>query len=370
MPLEIDDYSDYLPVGSPSELFGAGRRIYTAPMEDPVVLPAATIALGTPQRPFFHSMPPIDAPKLQVVKIPNAIVQRGKFIVDSDRRSVLRDSSPVPRPPVEVALDDIYQGAAPIAGYSLHAASRHEGYGHITLEALSSLWCLEEVQHGVNRVLMNRKTRSYRAPLLRALGIDETNGVVSIGGRAFLCQNLILPSQSYLLNRAVSARYLALMRRIRDHVVGADHTGPARIYVSRRFAPKRRLVQEPEIEALFESLGFQIVYPEHTPLVDQIRLFASASCVAGTVGSGLYNVVYSRPGTQRIILAPDRFFTVNDLLLSAGLGAAPTYLLGTSEAETTDDAMFADWSIDVSAVKKLLPDLVSSRPERETAKCY
>jgi capsular polysaccharide biosynthesis protein len=158
------------------------------------------------------------------------------------------------------------------------------------------------------------------------------------------------------------------MQKIKESVAGDCRSNPSHIYISRRFAPKRRLVQEPEIEAIFDSLGFLIIYPEHTPLVDQIRLFASASCVAGTVGSGLYNVAYSRPGTQRIILAPDTFFTPNDLLLSAGLGVAPTYLFGTSLADPTQ-AMFADWSIDVSAVKKILPDLISSPDRKRIAIC-
>lgn len=68
LPLDMDDYEDYLPVGSPSELFGEGGRIYTAPTEDAITLPPPMVALGDPHPSSIHLFQPTGVPTLRIVK--------------------------------------------------------------------------------------------------------------------------------------------------------------------------------------------------------------------------------------------------------------------------------------------------------------
>jgi hypothetical protein len=80
-----------------------------------------------------------------------------------------------------------------------------------------------------------------------------------------------------------------------------------RLYVSRRDAkPKRRWVSnEPDVERLFESRGFEIVNMADCSLDEQVRMFRDASIVAGVSGAGLADVAFSAPGTQVIVLLSD-----------------------------------------------------------------
>jgi hypothetical protein len=80
-----------------------------------------------------------------------------------------------------------------------------------------------------------------------------------------------------------------------------------RLYVSRRDARSRRrwISNEPDVERLFESRGFEIINMADSPIHEQARMFREASVVAGISGAGLADVVFSAPGTHLIVLLGD-----------------------------------------------------------------
>jgi capsular polysaccharide biosynthesis protein len=185
--------------------------------------------------------------------------------------------------------------------------------------------------------------------------------------------NLLVPSQSYVLDRGMSSRFRDLTRHIANRLGAAS--GCPRLFVSRRDAPKRRLVNEAEIEALFSTKGFRIFHPEEHTIEEQVRAFAGASLVAGSVGSGLYSVAFSPPTTRLIVLAPDEFYTRNDQILASARDHAPVFVFGCSEGRGRKDAMLADWYLDPAAARAGLEQVLSDaelgicsnqRPERQT----
>ena len=82
---------------------------------------------------------------------------------------------------------------------------------------------------------------------------------------------------------------------------------PTRIYISRRQAKRRKIVNESELREVLRSRGFQTVYLEQLPLVEQIRLFAGAEAIVAAHGAGLTNLLFARPETAVLeIGTPDR----------------------------------------------------------------
>jgi capsular polysaccharide biosynthesis protein len=104
---------------------------------------------------------------------------------------------------------------------------------------------------------------------------------------------------------------LAALRRV---VLGYDPAvaGHRRLFVSRRHFPGRQLVNEAQVIDVFERYGFEVVFPEDLSLLEQARLFASASAVAGVKGAALTNMVFCPPETVVIAMSPidwsDLFF--------------------------------------------------------------
>ena len=103
-----------------------------------------------------------------------------------------------------------------------------------------------------------------------------------------------------------------------------DHEGPEKIYISRRtwmhnnfenigtnYTERRRCVNEDEVAELFKSYGYEEVFCENLSMKEKIGLFNSAKYVAGPIGGGMCNVIFSSPETKVISINSPKFFDVN-----------------------------------------------------------
>ena len=104
----------------------------------------------------------------------------------------------------------------------------------------------------------------------------------------------------------------------------SEAKGPEKIYVSRRtwinnnldnigtnYTERRRCVNEDEMAELFISHGFKEVFCENMTMKEKIALFSSAKVVAGPIGGGMCNVIFSPPETKVISINSPLFFDVN-----------------------------------------------------------
>lgn len=80
--------------------------------------------------------------------------------------------------------------------------------------------------------------------------------------------------------------------------------GPSRLFVGRSASHGRVLTNDLEVRALVESHGFTVVDPEGMSFADQVRLFAGAQVVIGQMGAAMTNVMFCRPTTTTVYLAP------------------------------------------------------------------
>jgi Glycosyltransferase 61 len=73
----------------------------------------------------------------------------------------------------------------------------------------------------------------------------------------------------------------------------SGNKGPERIYISRRNATRRRLINEAELEARLQVMGFMSIQPERLSVAEQASFFNSAKCVVAAHGAGLVNMVFA-----------------------------------------------------------------------------
>lgn len=370
MRLTVEDFSGYEEVERLADLRGPGNRIFRAPPEPIVPMASAEVLAGEPR---FRFPPLAVAVPLRVAKVAHALCVARGIVIDAETGRVLPDffrKPPAVLPELveidlesaglEAAPKDWRAAAAAVAVRTephgaIYAAARHNGHGHVLLEAMSRCWVFDLLPLGDRLVVANKAADGHYLPWFEALDVGRSRIRTTRRGPVLL-DDLLVPSQSFVLDRGMSPRFPALMSRIAGVIAGAgDATrdGPP-IYVSRRFAPKRRLRNERDVEARFEERGFRILHPERQSVEEQVQAFAAAPTVAGTVGSGLYGIAFSRPSTRLIVLAPDRFHTRNDLLLAGARDQAPQYVFGTSAATNRKDAMFAEWHISERDVRSAL----------------
>jgi hypothetical protein len=96
-----------------------------------------------------------------------------------------------------------------------------------------------------------------------------------------------------------------------------------KVYVSRRLARSRRVVNEEDVAEALLKKGFTILQSEILGFDEQVQRFANAEWVIGAHGAGLANIVWNkRPKQLKVIeLATPAYSNPCCWLIGAGMGA-------------------------------------------------
>ena len=93
-----------------------------------------------------------------------------------------------------------------------------------------------------------------------------------------------------------------------------------RVFISRRHAARRRLVNEDAIWPLFSEAGFERVELEDLSFGVQVALMRETAVVAGAHGAGLTNMLFCAPGIDVMEIADLDFPNPNFYALASALG--------------------------------------------------
>lgn len=79
-----------------------------------------------------------------------------------------------------------------------------------------------------------------------------------------------------------------------------------KVYISRRLAKARKILNEVELEMQLMDRGFEIVFLEKLSIASQIQLFKNAKVIVSPHGAGLTNLVFCEKGTVVIEIFTSR----------------------------------------------------------------
>jgi len=196
-------------------------------------------------------------------------------------------------------------------------------FGHMMTEVVSRLWAWHEVRladPGTKAIMHFNKRRDlagWEVELLGAAGVPAEDIVFS--RRPVRVEHLVSATPMLSNPDYVHPGIADVWRRIGDNLASrstADDT-PRRIFVGRRIR-KRPCRNAADVERFFESFGFTVVYPEDHALPDQVRLFRRAELIAGFVGSGMFNLMFT-PEPKKTILVSSESYTGRNEVLMAGV---------------------------------------------------
>ncbi len=156
---------------------------------------------------------------------------------------------------------------------------------------------------GFDRILINGSHASYEEHSLRAAGVP-LNKLVYVDSRdRFQIAQAVIPSMDHS-SKIVAPWKIRDLHCVADAIREVDpglrRSGPAakKIYVSRKRAAVRRLLNEEALIPLFEKAGFTVIELELLPWVEQMRLFSNAEIILTPHGAALANIAFCRPGTM------------------------------------------------------------------------
>lgn len=134
-------------------------------------------------------------------------------------------------------------------------------------------------------------------------------------------------------------------------------TNSERIYVSRlsrtRRGAYRGLVNEEELIDRLSERGFTVVEPEYLSFPQQVRLFAEAKAIIGLGGAGMFNVVFSTPGTRVITIESTTKFIDAHTNIFGSSGLEYGVIFGR-EDRTDPRPNQKRWSLDVDRAVEII----------------
>jgi len=214
--------------------------------------------------------------------------------------------------PVEV---DPGLEAEELTGTWLYGGHWMGQFGHFLTETLSTLWPEppEDLEGIVfHQFIWGTRQDPWHRRLVRRAGYHFRPRIVGV--EPLRVERLLVPTRPYALNAYALPEATVPWRRVADSI--RSPAGHERVYLSRsrhnaqahaagrptRSTPER----DAQLDEVFAKHGFEVVYPEEIPVIDQVKAVVAADVVAGATGSSLHLSVFAPRGARVIEVADQR----------------------------------------------------------------
>lgn len=167
---------------------------------------------------------------------------------------------------------------------------------HLVRECLPALLTLKEINEDYKNInFIIPTTNQDILEILYALDIPNDN-IIQIDSKWIKFEELILPCfSSFGHLHTPTDYYLNTSKLLKNEVskMNIETIQPKRLYVSRRNAKMRRLLNEDVLHDGLKSRGFTIIEPGDFSKIEQINLFSNAEIIVGQHGMGIANAAFS-----------------------------------------------------------------------------
>ena len=170
-------------------------------------------------------------------------------------------------------------------------------------------------------------TEKFQSESLALMSVDRTDihlsdGTSRLCSSLYYCTPMVSPDISRSGGFFERAIYASTM--LRSLAANFSLRG-RKIFISRKDARIRRLIEEDDVVKALEKYGFESHVLTGMPFSEQVALFASSSVVVSMHGAGLSNVAFMpRDGVVVELLTPDRLWpTFRGVAVRSGLNYFP-----------------------------------------------
>lgn len=184
--------------------------------------------------------------------------------------------------------------------------SAWEWYAHWITEVLPMVGMIWQAGHDFDQLIAFNSGSNYCKEGFEALGISPDR---IVDGKEYIyasVEDAIIPRAAITMSgeTPLSDFSRAFVKDLFLKTPSASRG--RRIYVSRRMARARRLINEEEIATLLAAHGFETVDLENLSMRDKASLMNECEAVAGVYGAGLGNLLFCEPGTKVLEIRPHR----------------------------------------------------------------
>ena len=270
-----------------------------------------------PSRQILRTLPMTVEPQISDVFVIREVAdQREKYLVRIEGATLLGENGLVVLPDGSYVIDSIYNRSLleEDPNYRLHRRqpvvmkggnyfsllviwSKTGNYYHWLHDTLQRLYRAIELLPADTTYIVPAGLTPLQYETLRLVGINEHQLAVFAADEAWQVETLYFtpPTTNSGSDRREATEWL------RDTILGAyqirpESGGGQRLFVSRRSARSRGIVNEDAVEACLREYGFETIVPETLSFRQQVEAFARARVVVGPHGAGLTNMMFVPSG--------------------------------------------------------------------------
>jgi hypothetical protein len=243
-----------------------------------------------------------------------------------------------------------------VPGAVIGTLGDHHNYFHWMLHSVPKLWLYKQSKHwpAIKKFILASAHTGYIQQTLAAVGIAP-DALVETRKTPHVRFPELFASTTPSRHGHVPKFALDALREF----IRPDESckGPKKVFISRATAKIRRVLNEPEVLAALEPLGFEPVVMDKLTVLEQAAVHANAEVIVSPHGANLTNIAWCRPGTRLIEIFAPGFVQICYWRMASHVGMDYSYLLGkgtVKEGETHWDDAKLDITVDVAELKKLL----------------
>jgi hypothetical protein len=234
-------------------------------------------------------------------------------------------------------------------------------YYHWLIDLLPRLCLIRSFDdfESFSHLLVNGSRALYEESSLRALGAPlEKISYVDNSDR-FQIAKATIPSMDHH-SKVIAPWKIQTLRAVRDSLPRPAGARARRLYISRKKAAVRRVINETELAKILCEAGFTIVELELLSWPEQIALFSDAEVVVAPHGAALANIVFCQPSALLAEISTRTGYRDYYLRLAASSGVRYCFLeaqprvTATSSLRATENE---DMIVEVKSVQDLLRSL-------------
>jgi len=230
----------------------------------------------------------------------------------------------------------------------LLGASNSDNYYHWLIDSLPRWKLLQAAGwRDYDFVLLHSQPRAFQEETLDWLGVPAAKRLRCSKNFIHQFDQLVVPAMPFPPEE-VSPWACAWLRSL----LPVKPDGPEKIFLSRRGAGRRQLVNEAELQTALAAQGFVSIQPETLSVAEQAHFLSAARCVVAPHGAGLTNLVFSPPGAFLLELFHPQH--KNHCYKNIAQAAGHRYASLDGQAIPHADAGRLDYSVDIPAVLQLI----------------
>jgi len=182
-------------------------------------------------------------------------------------------------------------------------------YGHWMIDGLSRLLLMKQTMNlsDIEHIATPKFRYDFQKESLEVLGFSpdkfvEISALECVQFEELVCSSAPRGTSSTICPGWIVDEYRKLFPN-----KSQSGTNKKRLYVSRKDASSRNLVNEDAVIALLQRYGFESVQLSQFNFRDKIALFQQSEFVVGLTGAGLTNIMFCDKGTKLLELFPPSF---------------------------------------------------------------